>query len=47
MTAECMDQSILKTGVVGSAQPPEFTEPWRGAGDRADNSGLASQRART
>jgi hypothetical protein len=27
MTAACMDQSILKTGVVGLAHPPEFSEP--------------------
>ena len=33
MTAACMDQSILKTGVVGLAHPPEFSRPldrrWR------------------
>jgi hypothetical protein len=26
MTAACMDQSILKTGVDGLAHPPEFNE---------------------
>jgi hypothetical protein len=29
MTASCMDQSMKKNGVVRSAHPPEFSEPWR------------------
>jgi hypothetical protein len=29
MTGACTDQSLHTSGVVGSAHPPEFSEPWR------------------